>query len=945
MNFAARGIGVLGIEAEGRGFPGGPLFEALEPRLLLSVGGAGQVWEIFGDVDPADPNDEIVVEAERWAYEGQGAHDYRLIARVNGEVVGERMASEVSEIVIHAGAGDDFVDCRMETRPYWPFYDLEVRAPMLIGNVSWGYAGEVREWVPPDVTIYGGAGDDCLAAGAGDDTLYGEAGDDLLLGGDGADVLLGGNGDDLLDGADGEDTLQPGAGDDWLYADPADTVLGAEGDDVTLDEASHTPVAVDSPQRLKQWAVRGSLQTPAPWYHGTIPILWAAPSLPAVLTAIGLDVTRAANVAVTANAFSDAGGVCDTNLQEAGVDENDLVKTDGRYLYVIADQELVILDADPDTGLAVLSRTPLPEGTSELFVHDGRVAIVSCEGEWSVTSLSTWVNGNAWGGQAGPRTTVTVLDVADPTSPALVERMELDGQAFGTRRIDGRLVVAVSTPNAAQWQADLDAILPGYHTFGAEGGELSAGTYFAAGPMYVQAAYTPFTLTITQIDLASPPADPAAVSIATPHEALYMSTEHLYTTGDRGGGTVIHQFDVGAAVDLSASGWVEGSTINQFAMDEHEGVFRIATQCGSRGEELSNNLYLLAAGGKELTVIGSVTGLAPREYLRSARFTDELCYLVTFEKHDPFWTIDLTDPTNPVVLGELVIPGYSFYLHPADETHMIGVGLDVDPSTNLWSNMQLSLFDVSDLTDPQRLDHYTFSGGRRANTELGGDHHAFAYYAEAGLLVLPVAIGYGQTASLHLFHVDLEEGFTPLGEIVHPGDVRRSIRIGQVLYSFSADVVKAHDLLDPTQELASVTLSETTVEPKAPVPYEPPVVMEPCSGPADALSAATACAHALLRLAQPPGAAALLPAAPRPIARTAPAGPDVLSLLADLPGLAAIPSHRPEPRPALTNEPAPVPDSPASPAPPTADLGDPLDADLTGLHTDMDPLGEESLAG
>jgi len=184
----------------------------------------------------------------------------------------------------------------------------------------------------------------------------------------------------------------------------------------------------------------------------------------------------------------------------------------------------------------------------------------------------------------------------------------------------------------------------------------------------------------------------------------------------------------------------------------------------------------------------------------------------TFRQIDPLFVIDLANPAKPRVVGELKVPGFSSYLHPLDSTHLLGVGRDVDPNTGRVLGLQLSIFDVGDPADPKRSATYTFAGdGWESWSAALWDHHALSWFAEQGILALPVQQGdwWAGSTGLVVFKVDTHstDGFTNLGTISHDGPVQRAVRIGDYLYSVSSEQVKVHRLDAPTVELAAVTLT------------------------------------------------------------------------------------------------------------------------------------------
>ena len=217
--------------------------------------------------------------------------------------------------------------------------------------------------------------------------------------------------------------------------------------------------------------------------------------------------------------------------------------------------------------------------------------------------------------------------------------------------------------------------------------------------------------------------------------------------------TILHKISIDTGdVTYIAQGEVPGHILNQFSMDEHNGFFRIATTSGNNwmeGSQTSNNIYIL---DDTLKQVSKIENIAPGESIYAARFLGDRAYLVTFVQVDPLFTIDLSDPYNPRILGELKIPGYSEYLHPYDETHIIGIGKEVDPSIDADKvhtpgavyytailGLKLALFDVSDIEHPVEEAKIVI-GDRGTDSPALYDHKAFLFDREKELLVIPVSL-------------------------------------------------------------------------------------------------------------------------------------------------------------------------------------------------------------
>ena len=463
-----------------------------------------------------------------------------------------------------------------------------------------------------------------------------------------------------------------------------------------------------------------------------------------------------------------------TNTQEVGVDEGDIVETDGDHVYVANTDGLrVVAVADAE----VVAEPELPQGSHQLLLDGARLVVVT----------------SSWSGS--PDTIVSLFAVTDPTNPDLLRRSHLEGGVVATRSIDGvaRLVITTSFDQRLpfvqpdQFGLDEDSALernkeiiaestvedwlPRWFDEDAEG---SFGPMSQVLPCETVAAPPDFAglgLTwIGSIDVNGDGTPIGSAGIVSTGDTVYASTSNLYVATQnwdwRWGGpvpldveegapetapeedpgpppTLIHQFrlDDGTGATYVASGQVEGRLLNQFAMSEYNGDLRVATTTddwGGFGEQSESTVFVLRPEGEELRQISSVGGLGKDEQIYAVRFIENLAYVVTFRQIDPLYVIDLTDPTNPVEAGELKIPGYSAYLHPVGDGLLLGVGQDATERGRARGT-QLSLFDVSDPTDPERIDTLTIGGW----SDVEWDHKAFLFWQPDGTIVLPVSPGWG----------------------------------------------------------------------------------------------------------------------------------------------------------------------------------------------------------
>ncbi len=519
-----------------------------------------------------------------------------------------------------------------------------------------------------------------------------------------------------------------------------------------------------------------------------------------------------------------------TNNQVAGVDEADVVKTDGVNVYTLSartDAPGVMVDivrAYPPDAAAVVGRIAVDGWVQGLFVHGDRLAVLSGGGFAYILGGS--LRDVPWFFR--PQTSLLVYDISRPAVPLLVKNVTVSGSYVGARMIGGVAYVIVQDYLFVLQNDTL--MLPTIWTDRVPRALTYADIgYFADSGGYV-AATTVLAFNITSLEA------PAFESFLT-HGVytLYMSATNLYLAGvtweTRPDGRVVTETSTihkvhaaGEHVSYECSVRVPGTILNQFSMDEGPGgVLRVATTLGQWTPSGSSTSAAVFTFEASLTPLGHLTGLAPGERIYSARFLGPRVYLVTFRQIDPLFVIDLGDPAAPRVLGYLKIHGVADYLHPYGGTHLIGVGR-ADPSgTGRLHGIKLSLYDVSDVERPAEVAKFVIGGaeGEWAWSEAIYDHKAFLFIPGKNLIVIPVSLtrwtantsttGYWQGA--YVVAVTPGFGFELRGTITHATasktvygyEVRRSLFIGAYLYTVSNALMLANRL-DTLAEVARVAL-------------------------------------------------------------------------------------------------------------------------------------------
>ncbi len=555
-------------------------------------------------------------------------------------------------------------------------------------------------------------------------------------------------------------------------------------------------------------------------------------------------------------------GYSSTNVQVAGVDELDMVKTDGTYLYVASTNEVVVFLAYPAKDLHVvhrivlanLSLAPALDSSTQvtgLFLTGDRLVVVANQpalyGPMPADSF-TGPNGLAAPLLVQPnRVAVLLFDVSRPADPILDHSVVITGYAS-----TGRLVGGTAYLVATQWIMEVNGTYahPGLCADGTCR-DLSPDQIYR-DPQSVDAWDYTNLLAVNVTSGAS-----SAMSVVTGGSSLlYMSPTAMYLAfykwqmAVQGPVTTLMPVRIASSwttiyklraegLDIAAVGSadVPGSLLNQYSMDEWRGYLRVATTVRDFGGNVStvrNDVYVFD-GAMEL--VGSVKGLAPGESIFATRFLEDKAYVVTFRQIDPLFVIDLTDPTSPRVSGFLEMPGFSDYLYPLDGNHLLGVGKDAIPAADgNWSwyqGLKLSLYDVANASSPSELSNVTI-GDRGTDSEVLRDPHAFLYVPGAQLVVLPVDLAiingssypYGVPSwawgevvwqGAYVYRVNETTGFQYVGRIAHgngtvnatygwydsPFQIRRSLYIGEVLYTVSETEVLASSLAD-LSEVGSV---------------------------------------------------------------------------------------------------------------------------------------------
>jgi uncharacterized secreted protein with C-terminal beta-propeller domain len=516
-----------------------------------------------------------------------------------------------------------------------------------------------------------------------------------------------------------------------------------------------------------------------------------------------------------------------TNVQEAGIDEPDVVKTDGRHVYVVAGQQLRVIDVTGDAPRLVGALTLDGGYAHQLLLRGTRALVLSTVSAPIAIDVAPAPQETAKVAIAripGRSTTLlTEVDLTDPAAPKVARTMTLDGDYVDARMVAGTVRVVVnSTPAPTGTVGLTGAPLRTFVPATTIRSQISHRT-FRRGVVPCDDIRRPDAfsglglLTVLTVDLDKGLYNVDRDAVMAGAQTVYGSDRSLYVasqryvrgmndTADVPGTlrTEIHRFDASTPgqTTYAGSGTVPGFVVNAYALSELDGNLRVAStdepswlpEGGQATPSHSSVTVLSPRPDGALTQVGQVGGLGEGQRIYGVRFVGTTGYVVTFRQIDPLYTIDLSKPAAPRVVGELEIPGYSAYLHPLGDGLLLGIGQEAT-STGQRAGTQVSLFDVSDLAHPKRTQHVVYGNG---SSDAEFDPHAFLWWAPTRTAVLPLQTyeqsPTGPTGTSFVGAVGLRVtagGIAELGRTVHGSadtvaPIARSLVIGDRLYTLSS---------------------------------------------------------------------------------------------------------------------------------------------------------------
>lgn len=555
----------------------------------------------------------------------------------------------------------------------------------------------------------------------------------------------------------------------------------------------------------------------------------------------------AGNALVTGDA-----GFTAANQQVAGVEESDIVKTDGDSLFIHTNTasstpEVVIVDASSMEKLSTITLEP-SYGASELYLWDETLVVMQTEApsalpfqkgiSEAVASDNKSYQKAAQGetpshsGMAESNTSyrdafvisATLFDVSDREQPKEIRRFEQDGSYVSSRVSDGTLYLVSQKyvwGDSSDEDTPLDELVP------VTGDSLNQASQLLEAQSIVycpDVEIDPVYTVVSALNLSDcqQPANTKAVLGSA--DEIYMSKDNLYLAGSSDGSStnLVRVAVEDSDIHFAATGKVPGQVLGQFSMDESGGYFRVASTSFSDSGTV-NNLYVL---DQSLKQVGSVEGLAPGESIKSVRYLGDTAYVVTFREVDPLFAIDLSTPSKPKVLGQLKTPGFSEYLHPVDSSTLIGFGTNTTVAENgavMENGMKLSLFDVSDPLHPKESQVF-YLGNQGSSSEGKENHKAFFYDGQRGQIGFPTTIATQVDkdkadplssqneitfSGYLLLDFSKEDGFSIAAYFPNGGEgngvsalgdrIRRGVRIGESFYTISGQQLIRYSLKDYEQ--------------------------------------------------------------------------------------------------------------------------------------------------
>lgn len=511
-----------------------------------------------------------------------------------------------------------------------------------------------------------------------------------------------------------------------------------------------------------------------------------------------------------------------TNTQVQNVDESDIVKVYGKYIYYVANQKIVIIDAqnaESSNKIAEINYKETDFNAREIYVKNNKLIVIGNETGDYTTTCKTVIEDVARdvARPANLKTGIILYDISNIKEPKELRRVMVQGDYISSRMIENNVYFVANQYlyTSQMFRNEIKDLDENDYKPKYEDTVISEEEKCINFDRIYSLNGTNDTSYLILVGLNIESNEEADIkTFLGAGQYVYSSEKNMYiainkeTYGEGyevlGGTAHILKFALeNGKITYEAETDIDGQVNNQFSMDESGEYFRVATTSGrlwNIDKSTSNNLYIL---NDKLEEVGKVVGFAQEEKIYSVRYVEDKAYVVTFKQTDPLFVIDLSNPANPQIIGELKLPGYSTYLHPYDETHIIGFGYETKENVSrvTTDGLKMVMFDVSDFSNPQVLFKINIGDSKYTYSELLYNHKAMLFSKEKNIIAFPLnSSGSGKTNSrAAIYGIDLEKGFSLKGEIgnitnEHLKQVERIVFVNDTYYTLSKALVKVANM-------------------------------------------------------------------------------------------------------------------------------------------------------
>ena len=487
----------------------------------------------------------------------------------------------------------------------------------------------------------------------------------------------------------------------------------------------------------------------------------------------------------------------ETNVQTMGVDESDIIKTDGEFLYIVSNNQIYILDIRQGeaqkTGVLNISSDNTSLDVVEIYVDGNTMIVITQERSTKLLELS---KDNEYYTDSQDQTVCYTYSVEDPAEPRLLGKVSQDGYYYTSRKIDDKLYL-FTNEGIGELCYRLDRHDEGWIP-------MVNGEKITCDCIYIPQQGSN-SLIISSVDMAHPDQALDTVMIVNNGAQVYVSTNAVYlyhTEYDNTVMTEIAKFRIeDGVINAHSAASVKGRVTDTFAIHEKEGMLRVLTNEVSSGE--GSSLFILDENLKKL---GELGGIAPGEDVYAARYLGDMVYFITYRNIDPLFAVNLSDPASPVILGELKITGYSEYLHMWKDGTMVGIGYETDPDKGTREGVKLSMFDVSDPCDLKVKDSICITDADYSPAM--GCYKTVLVDPAANLIGFVVTEYDRRTTDTYLLFEYKDGVFSNLltEEVEEPARNYRGIYVGEYFYIVSSSKVRTYDRENAYKSLAELKL-------------------------------------------------------------------------------------------------------------------------------------------